>query len=53
MSDSFLCKISRSLKVPCLCVQTNIVIKAMEKRSHHSVQEGDGFCVAEMNVFGC
>ena len=47
-SGSSLGEMSRFLKVPRSSVQTSI--NTMGMSSHHTAQEGDGFCGPEMNV---
>ena len=51
-SGSSLGAISKRLKVPCESLQT--VVRKFKHhgtmRSHHIAQEGDAFCILEMNV---
>ena len=51
-SGSSLRAISKCLKVPRSSVQT-IVRNTMGPRSRHTTQEGDAFCLLEMNVLWC
>ena len=53
-SGSSLGAISKHLKVPRSSVQTIVrSINTMGPRSRHTAQEGDAFCLPEMNVLSC
>ena len=50
-SGSSLGAISKCLKVPRSSVQT--IVSKYKHRSHHTSQEGNAFCLLEMNVLWC
>ena len=53
-SGSSLGAISKHLKVPRSSVQTIVRnINTMGPRSRHTVQEGDAFCLLEINALWC